>query len=135
MARQRACEVRQRGGRLAEHCFDRARIARSERLPCPLGELELLRFYRWPGFFQLLQLSDRKRRDVSVDDDHRESFPFGFSAAEEIEQLNELELIVEIVLEPEHHLIEKVEVLDHAITLAEIAADVREIVPVVPGDE
>src|SRR6185436_20695238 len=76
-----------------------------------------------------------KWRQIAVDDDYRELFLSSGLAAEEIEQLDKLELIVEIVLEPEHHLVEIIEALDDAVPFLKVSADVREVVPVVSGDE
>jgi hypothetical protein len=49
--------------------------------------------------------------------------------------LNELQLVVEVVLEPENDFVEVVEVLDGVVTLPKTAADVGKIIPAFVGNE
>ena len=85
--------------------------------------------------FELFELRCREWRDVSVNYDHGNLFLRRFSAAEEIQQLDQLQLVIEIVLEPENYLVEVVQMSNDPVPLGEITADVGEFVPIVAGDE
>ena len=135
MAGERACEIRQGRCRLLEDTLDRRRVLRAERPPGPPRQVELLRRHPRTVRFELFQLRCREWRDVSVNYDHGNLFLRRFSAAEEIQQLDQLQLVIEIVLEPENYLVEVVQMSNHPVPLGEITTDVGEVVPVVAGDE
>src|SRR6185295_7400896 len=135
VARQRAGQIWECRCRFIEQILDRARILRAEGLPGAARQVELLRLHQRTVGLELFELRRGKRWDVTIDNYYRKFLPTGGATSEEVEQLDELELVVEIVLEPEHNLVEIIEALDDAIPLLKISADVRKIVPVVTGDE
>src|SRR5712671_3478624 len=120
---------------LLEQAGDRSWIFRSECLPRALRQLQLLSGHALTHFVEPFDFLRRERRDISVDHDNRQRFAARGAAPEEVEELDQLKLVVQIVFEPEHHLVEIIEVTDHAVTLREVATHVREVVPALLRDE
>src|ERR1700682_3242484 len=135
MAPEREGEIRKRGKVSAEQARDPRRIVRAERFPCFLRQLILLRRYLRASLIQLVKLCRGQWRDVPVNLNQRELLPARRAARKKVEELDQLELVVEVVLEPENHFVEVIQVLNYTVALGEVSAHVREISPAPLRDE
>jgi hypothetical protein len=137
MPRHGAAQERQRRGVRLQQRFERAGIRRSIRGPCLRGERDLRGRDRAPRREQRLDLVrgqlakalEARMAGVTVDANQRDRLR-ARAAADVVEELNEIELIEQIVLEPQHELVVIVFVVDRAAPLREIGRHVDDVIPI-----
>ena len=116
MAPQRRREKRQRRGVAVEQLLNRPRVRRAERLPRRLRERELRRANGLARAEQRRQLRRRQLAEAPevvvtrkrVDGDERRARRAARQRREPREELNQVELIEQVVLVPEHQLVERI---------------------------
>jgi hypothetical protein len=133
VAAERRAEVRQRRGVRGQERLDRLRAGRAERLPRELRERDLVPAHRRAAGPQGAELGDAHAAEEAVGEDRLDRVG---AAVDGVEDLDELQLVVEVVLEPEHDdLVARERRAEPGVAGAHVGLDRVRVTPTAAGEE
>lgn len=117
---QSIAEKRKGRGPSLNNFLDLRWIGRADRIPCLLAGFKLLPRDRLPAVKMTLQWTGRNRPQVILNAHQTHPRVCMVPAVEPVKNLDQLKLIVQVALKPEHDFIMRTERLEHLIAAGEI---------------